>query len=1273
VADRFQNYYQRDDLWAADVVAPHGAVADEIIALLPKEARSVLDVGCGNGAISNAITDRLVVGSDIALAAIKHMRHPACLADICDMPFADNSFDLVMATDVLEHIPDNQYARACAELERISRRWILIAVPYRELLDSASVECARCGVLYHVHWHQRSYDETFMRSHWTGRAAVSRWGLAGERWIWNSQAVLDLKHAAAGRNYDFPQAVCPECGTVRGESQPASPVERQFESLQYSLVEAGASLRPPRSEILALFDKQAKRHAPFLEPEGRLRLPGEIRPRELLRRENPEAYPSTPYVTDVRRQSFVIALPSLPKVLECPGVEAALFDGVAQAYQGVDLNSRDLLPDVSPTRFGYLLRIDANIATCPAISLREGVRDPRVLHMGGGAVDAVSKARDDAASAVAALERRREAAEQSAVAAMRSAASLEAKLAGAEREAAQVEARRVAAERAAETSAAAAAASEARIESLLKAGEDAERSRQAAELAAQTARDLAERMAREKEKSGVVADTRIQALLEAADKAENARVAAEAAVQALSDSAAQAEERRRQAERIAQERDAAAAAAEAAAQAIASSAAQAEERRQQAERIAQERDKAAVAAESRIPVLLDAANQAETSRAAAEAAAQASSQLAERIALEKDKAAAAVEARIQDLLNASEKAETSRVAAEAAASASGQLAERIAQERDKAASAAEARIQALLNASEKAETSRVAAEAAASASSQLAQRVAQEKDAAAVAAEARIRLLLDTSERIETSRAAAELAAQARGEALKDAERRVVALLGESERAQQDAAEAARKTDLIERHAKVLEDELEREKAANIEANWQLGQATQRESAMRQRLTAEGALDSPRVRPLVRRYKRALVETLDLLTVWRAKPRAREWPSQVIVVSHMYPREGNRIGGIFVHDQVKALRAKGIDVRVFSGEPFWCNTRSPLKLATALVAYLRTPARETEHEGVPVTFFPWFVGSWVPAWAQSWTYSHGLMRVVQLWSKDRPVGIVHAHTANLDGPAGRRAADRLGVPLFLTEHTGPFDILTQHPLRRRRTRAAVRAADRVFAVSSALRGDMIRALGAVSQRVEVLPNGVDLENFVPASGQEKRRATRALWIGHHVPVKRIDRLLPAFANALKGAPDLTLSLLGGGELLEQAGEQARSLGLEDKVTFLPAADREGVAQHIREHDYVVISSETETFALVALEAMACGKPVLSTACGGPQDIILNGRLGMIVENSQDGLTQGLVGMANRAELFDPRYIRAHVARTGSWKAVVDRLTDAYIAAHHQRR
>ncbi|RYG36152.1 MAG: glycosyltransferase family 4 protein [Burkholderiales bacterium] len=519
-----------------------------------------------------------------------------------------------------------------------------------------------------------------------------------------------------------------------------------------------------------------------------------------------------------------------------------------------------------------------------------------------------------------------------------------------------------------------------------------------------------------------------------------------------------------------------------------------------------------------------------------------------------------------------------------------------------------------------------------------------------VESEARIATLQQQAEEIETRRAAAEKSAQDAMTVVSNYEERINLLLDASNR-----TEAARVQ--TEDLAFALREDLVRAKAA--------------QSVLAGRLKAEGSVERPTMRDIVRRYKRAAVETIDWLTIRRLKHRPKPAISQVLVISHMYPRPANEIGGIFVHEQVKALREQGVDVRVVSGEPFWVHGWSIVRLIKGLREYRRAPFNTVEHEGVPVTYFPWFVGSWVPHWAQAWTYSHGLSRIWREWAKDSSFGIVHAHTSNLDGTAARKAAARTGGRFVLTEHMGPFDVLANHPIKKLKTRAAVRAADRVFAVSSALRETMINKLGFAAQRVEVLGNGVDLDVFKPALDVRRSSATNVLWVGHHVSVKRIDRLLPAFAKAQLQNPALRLSLLGGGELLDRVKAQAASLGLLDKVKFLPPADRAGVAAEIRAHDYVVISSETETFGLVALEAMACGKPVLSTACGGPQDIIVEDYLGLIVENSEEGLTAGLIEMAKRSEMFDPARIRSHAEYTGSWTQVARSLTDVYAAALDQ--
>ncbi len=183
--------------------------------------------------------------------------------------------------------------------------------------------------------------------------------------------------------------------------------------------------------------------------------------------------------------------------------------------------------------------------------------------------------------------------------------------------------------------------------------------------------------------------------------------------------------------------------------------------------------------------------------------------------------------------------------------------------------------------------------------------------------------------------------------------------------------------------------------------------------------------------------------------------------------------------------------------------------------------------------------------------------------------------------------------------------------------------------------------------------------------FRPGSGGRHDGLIRALWVGHHVEVKRVDRLVQAFARAAAARPQLRLTLLGEGEDRAAIEALVRELGLAERVAFEPAGDRAAIAQAMQAHDFLVISSVKETFGLVALEALACGIPVLSTACGGPQDVIAKPELGLIVGNDIEGLERGLEAMADRHGASDPARLHAHVRDHFSWDTIADRLVGLY--------
>ena len=380
----------------------------------------------------------------------------------------------------------------------------------------------------------------------------------------------------------------------------------------------------------------------------------------------------------------------------------------------------------------------------------------------------------------------------------------------------------------------------------------------------------------------------------------------------------------------------------------------------------------------------------------------------------------------------------------------------------------------------------------------------------------------------------------------------------------------------------------------------------------------------------------------------------------------MYPRLHNPIGGIFVHEQVRALRARGVDARVATGGPCWVQTLNPRRIAAALRAYRAQQPVWTTWDTVPVIEFAYLCGFLFRPTIHTLTYAHGFRRLMARLRKEFPFDLVHAHTSFLDGAAGLMAARAWGCPLLITEHTGPFDLLTRNAFIRYRTRRSVIGASRVLAVSSSLRRTMLAQLALTPDRIDVLPNGVDPNVFCPGASQpHSSEVIRVLWVGHYVEVKQVDHLVRAFARALQSRPQLRLSLLGNGPDRGRIAALVADLGLTAQVEFLPATDRAGVASAMRAHDFLAVSSATETFSLVTLEALACGVPVLSTACGGPQDLITQPWLGSIVSNDLDGLASGLVEMADRAGSDNAARLHAYVRDRFSWDAIAGRLIETY--------
>lgn len=129
----------------------------ETLGLIPPACRSLLEVGCGRGDLINRAPVPLAIGTDLARRGLRFVRRPALASSIFTLPFADGAFDAVLCAETLEHLDPARLPDAAREIRRVARRWVIITVPYDEQRLEWSHRCPKCGEVFHLHGHRRSF------------------------------------------------------------------------------------------------------------------------------------------------------------------------------------------------------------------------------------------------------------------------------------------------------------------------------------------------------------------------------------------------------------------------------------------------------------------------------------------------------------------------------------------------------------------------------------------------------------------------------------------------------------------------------------------------------------------------------------------------------------------------------------------------------------------------------------------------------------------------------------------------------------------------------------------------------------------------------------------------------------------------------------------------------------------------------------------------------------------------------------------------------------
>lgn len=162
---RFNKHFEDKRMWES---VNHKTIKDKakyINMHIPDDVKSIIDVGCGNGVITNMLNENFnVTGIDISKDALSFIKGQKIRTSSAKIPIHDLSFDLVFSSELLEHLSTKLLLRTINEFKRIAKKYIIITTPNEEFLPKRYIKCSNCQFIFHVDHHLQSFTAENIKS-----------------------------------------------------------------------------------------------------------------------------------------------------------------------------------------------------------------------------------------------------------------------------------------------------------------------------------------------------------------------------------------------------------------------------------------------------------------------------------------------------------------------------------------------------------------------------------------------------------------------------------------------------------------------------------------------------------------------------------------------------------------------------------------------------------------------------------------------------------------------------------------------------------------------------------------------------------------------------------------------------------------------------------------------------------------------------------------------------------------------------------------------------
>jgi glycosyltransferase involved in cell wall biosynthesis len=399
----------------------------------------------------------------------------------------------------------------------------------------------------------------------------------------------------------------------------------------------------------------------------------------------------------------------------------------------------------------------------------------------------------------------------------------------------------------------------------------------------------------------------------------------------------------------------------------------------------------------------------------------------------------------------------------------------------------------------------------------------------------------------------------------------------------------------------------------------------------------------------------------------------------IFIIPSWYPWTGNPLRGIFFYEQALNLGQMRPDLKiavaVWGQRRFTLSLRNPFKTIAVLIDFLRSRARGKKRSLLPnVIEYHQPTIEWTRRWGQG--NIRGMVRscrkIFQRVSSDFGfIDLIHAQVSFPGGWIAMKLSLEFNLPYIITEHMGNFPALEFRNKDNTVKKIIAEPLRRARVIVSVSPSHAERIAGWGFSKPLVIPNMVDDDFFKPDIN-EKRDARNFIFFSLSAfrPAKGIEDLLHALAMFLDQSSDLAKSRIelrigGAGEMKNKLFSLAKQLKIESWLRWLGPLSRNQVLEAFQGCDCFVLPSHEESFSIVLLEALSCGKPVIATRCGGPESMVTPENGILVPPKTPACLAQAMIKMVYSVKNFDGIKIRQQALEKFSKKNVCELIHTLY--------